>query len=106
MPVTLSGDAEFNEQLKAHPKIVVKFFAGWCGSSKLFTPKFRRMSENEMYKDVLFPDIDAENNPATRELAGVNSLPFFAVFKEGKLVKGDTTAKEETVEPMIQSILN
>lgn len=102
--VELVTDANFNEQLQNNEKVVVKYYADWCGSCKLFSPKFRRLSETEDYSDVKFLDINAEENPEARKLAGVSNLPFFAVFKNGELVAGDTTAKEESVVNMIKQI--
>lgn len=103
--VELVTDANFNEQLQNNEKVIVKYYADWCGSCKLFAPKFRRLSDTVDYSDVKFLDINAEENPEARKLAGVSNLPFFAVFKNGELVTGDTTAKEESVVGMLQQIL-
>jgi hypothetical protein len=50
-------------------------------------------------------DVNAEENPETRKLAGVSNLPFFATFKNGVLVKADNTSKEESVELMIKELV-
>lgn len=104
MAVLVSTDADFQKQISEHDKVVVKFFADWCGSCKLFSPKFRRMSENESFQDVLFLDVNAEENPEIRKMAGVTNLPYFAVFKKGELVAADFTAKEEGVLKMIEQL--
>jgi thioredoxin 1 len=103
--VTLATDADFQQLLEKNEKVVIKFFAGWCGTCRLFAPKFKKIAEKDEYKNVLFLDINAEENPAARKLAGVSNLPFFAVFKSGKLIGADTTAKEEGVEALIHKIL-
>jgi hypothetical protein len=54
---------------------------------------------------VAFLDVNAEENPTARKMAGVTNLPFFAVFKNGQLVATDTTSKEEGVVKLIQQIL-
>lgn len=104
MAVTSVNDNNFNELITSNQKVVVKYHADWCGSCRLFAPKYKRMSEDERFRDIVFLDINAEENPGARELAGVNNLPFFATFKDGKLVAGDCTAKEETVLRMIESL--
>ncbi len=58
--VTKMNDAEFAEALQANDKIVVKFFANWCGNCRLFSPKFNRMSDSEEFGGVTFLDINAE----------------------------------------------
>ena len=104
MSVQLSNDADFLEILKSREKVVVKFYADWCGSCKLFAPKFRRLSDQEQYSDILFLDINAEENPEARKLAGVDNLPFFAGFKTGFLTEGVSTSKEETVTALLDKL--
>ena len=83
---------------------MVKFYADWCGSCKLFTPKFRRMSEEETNASIVFVDVNAEENPAARSLASIDNLPYFAVFKDGQLVAGLATSKEEVVRELLDQI--
>jgi len=103
--VVKTTDAEFAQLLQSNENVVVKYFANWCGNCRLFAPKFNRMSDKEEYKGVKFLDINAEENPEARKLGGVNNLPFFAVFKGGKLVAADSTSKEEMVEKLIKQII-
>lgn len=104
MSVQQVDDAAFQEQLKAHDKVVVKYYADWCGSCRLFSPKFKRLSDDERFGAVTFLDVNAEKSPEARKLAGVDSLPFFAVFQGGELVEGSATSKEEKVVEMLESI--
>jgi len=99
------NDIEFTEKLNSEEKLVVKFYADWCGSCRLFAPKFTKLSNNEAYAGITFLDINAEENPEARKLAGVNNLPFFATFKNGQLIKADNTSKEENVDAMIKELL-
>ncbi|MDX5320730.1 MAG: thioredoxin family protein [Bacteroidota bacterium] len=102
--VTKVSDQEFNEIIQSKDKVVVKFYADWCGNCRLFAPKFNKMSDKPEYQDITFLDVNAENSPEARKLAGVSNLPFFATFKDGNLVASDFTSKEEVVERLLQSI--
>lgn len=104
MAVTLSTDADFNTLIENNPKVVVKYFADWCGNCKLFAPKFRRMSESPDFEGVTFVDINAETSPEARKLAGVDNLPFFATFSNGKLTEGTATSLEPVVAEMINKL--
>lgn len=104
MSMQLVTDSDFNEALSSNDKVVVKYFANWCGSCKLFSPKYKRISGDERFSDVVFLDVNAEENPEARKLAEVNSLPFFAIFKEGKLVEGAATSLESKVVEMIERL--
>ena len=106
MAVQLVEDNNFDQVINDSDKVIVKYFADWCGSCKLFAPKFRRLSEDERFNDVNFLEVNAEENEQARKAAGVDNLPFFAVFKEGKLVEGSATSKEEGVIAMLNKLKN
>lgn len=104
MAVIVSTDKDFNEHLSNNEKVIVKYYADWCGTCKLFSPKFRRLSEDERFKDIVFLDVNAEENEKARKLASVDNLPFFAIFKNGKLVEASATSKEEAVVAMLEKL--
>jgi len=104
MSVETITDQDFETLLNNKDKVVVKYFANWCGSCKLFAPKFKRLSGDERFEDVHFIEVNAEENEIARRAAGVNNLPFFAVFKGGKLLDGKSTTKEDAVVEMITKL--
>jgi thiol-disulfide isomerase/thioredoxin len=104
MSVQKVNDTEFAEILSSKEKVVVKYYADWCGSCRLIAPKYNRMSEEEKNQEFTFLEVNAEESPEARKLAGVSNLPFFAIFKNGQLQQADFTAKPETVESMIDSL--
>jgi thioredoxin 1 len=105
MAVTLITDKDFNESLEKNQLVVIKYFADWCGSCKLFSPKFRRLSEDERFKSVSFIDINAEENEEARKFAGVDNLPFFAIVKDGKVLEATSTSKEEYLLGMLDKLV-
>lgn len=104
MAVELIEDSEFQETLKNQDKVVVKYYADWCGSCRLFKPKYKRLSEEERFQGITFLDVNAEKNPGARKAAKVTNLPFFAVFKNGELVDSVASSKEEAVVELIQKL--
>jgi thioredoxin 1 len=104
MSVQNMNDAEFLSALQSNDRIIVKYYADWCGSCKLFAPKFRRMSNEESYQGITFVEINSEHNPQARLLANVDNLPYFATFLNGTLVEGGATAKEERVVAMLAGL--
>ncbi|MDZ4745724.1 MAG: thioredoxin family protein [bacterium] len=105
MPVHTMSDADFSTALEEHNKVIVKYYADWCGSCKLFAPKFRRLSDDARFEGVAFLDINSETNPEARKRAGVDNLPFFATFLNGELLEAGATAKEETVVAMLERLI-
>jgi len=98
------NDEQFLQQIATGKPTIVKYYADWSGSCKLFAPKFTRLSNDERFQTVDFLEVNAEHNPVARQSAGVDNLPFFAVYKDGVLVEGTATAKEETVVAMLTKV--
>jgi len=105
MSVIESLDKDFSEVITKNESVVVKYYANWCGTCKLFSPKYKRLSNDDRFSSIAFLDVNAEDNPIARRMGGVDNLPFFAVFKDGKLVEGVATNKEEKLVKMLQSIV-
>ena len=104
MSVVKVTDENFSNQLAEQENVIVKYFADWCGTCRLFAPKFNRLAEDDRFGNITFLDVNAEQNPVARKLAGVDNLPFFATFKNGVLVDATTSAKEETVVEMLEKL--
>jgi len=102
MPVTKATDADFQQLLQENEKVVVKYYADWCGNCRLFSPKFKRLSE--AHEGIAFLDVNAETSPEARKLASVTNLPFFAVFRNGELVETVAASKEEAVASLISRL--
>lgn len=104
MAVIVATDNDFTQVLSSNQKVVVKYFADWCGSCRLFSPKFKRMSDDEAFANVAFVDVNAETSPEARKLANVTNLPYFAIFKNGQLVDSVAASKEEAVRELIHKL--
>ncbi len=104
MSLIVSNDQDFQNHLTENSNVVVKYYADWCGSCKLFAPKFKRIASDEKYKDLVFIDINAEQNPLARKLGNVKSLPTFAIFKNGQLLDSVCTTKEEGFLELIKKL--
>lgn len=104
MALNEATDNNFKELVGSNSKVIVKYYADWCGSCKLFSPKFRRIAGDESNSSILFLDVNAEENPEARKMANVDSLPFFATFSNGQLLESMATSKEDVVNGMIQKL--
>jgi thioredoxin len=104
MAVISSNDKDFENQIQQNEKVIVKFYADWCGSCKLLAPKYKKLSEKEEYHSVVFLEVNAEENPNARKLAQVKNLPTIATFKNGQLVESVPTSNENYVTKMLNDL--
>lgn len=104
MAVQKVTDAEFANQITNHPKVVVKYYADWCGSCRLFAPKFNRLSGDARFTGITFLDVNAETSPGARKAADVTNLPYFAVFQNGQLLEAVATSKEEALVDLLNKL--
>ncbi len=103
MAVLDVSDAEFSEIINKE-KVIVKYYASWCGVCKMFAPKYKRLSNDPQYSDVTFLEVLAEKNPKARIAAGVVSLPFIATFEKGKLLETVSSNKEEETVTLLENL--
>ena len=82
MAVQLATDADFAQILSDNDRVVVEVLSVDCVyACKMFAPKYKRVSNEEGYSDVVFLEVNAEHSPEARKAAGVDNLPFLASFK-------------------------
>ncbi len=105
MEVEVATDENFKNTIDTNERVAVKYYADWCGSCKLIAPKYRRFAADERYKNISFLEINAEHNENARKIAGVDNLPYFAMFQNGKLVDGSATSKVEKVEELLNKLV-
>lgn len=70
----------FNDLIKE--RVLVDFFANWCGPCKMLTPVLEKVQSNIK---VIKVDVDKYENLA-REY-GVMSIPTIILFESGKEIK-------------------
>ncbi|MEM1219974.1 MAG: thioredoxin family protein [Bacteroidota bacterium] len=101
MLIELQAD-NLKEIVDNESTVIVQYSAGWCGNCRIMKPKFKKLA-NE-YGEASFIIIDAEKNPASRQLANVDNLPTFAAFKNGTFVNQVQTNKFDLLKEMVHEV--
>lgn len=104
MAVENINDQQFEDLMKDGKSVIVKYYADWCGSCRLFAPKFKRVSNEEDNASIAFVEVNAETNPVARKAAGVDNLPYLALFRNGQLVEGSPSSKEDYLRTLIAKV--
>ncbi|EDV24929.1 uncharacterized protein TRIADDRAFT_25254 [Trichoplax adhaerens] len=80
--------------------IVVDFCASWCVPCNTISPQIRQLAEN-MQHNVLFLEIDVEQNEEVSEKYEIRSLPTFLFFKNGVKINQFSGASMEKLQQLI-----
>ena len=79
MVVNYSGE-EFNEII--NERVLVDFYANWCGPCKLLSPELEKVSE-----EIKIVKVDIDKYSELARSYGVMSIPCLIIFEEGNEVK-------------------
>lgn len=104
MRIDSASDENFEEIIQSNEKVLVKFYASWCGICKAFSPEFERMVQEDKYREFKVIEIEAPENPKARLAAGVYSLPFFASFYQGKQFDKCPSADKKLVAELMDDL--
>ena len=73
------------EVIKAEGKVLVDFFATWCGPCTMLAPVLEQVADSKPEVKIVKVDVDEEPELATRYK--VMSIPTLIVFEKGEVVK-------------------
>jgi thioredoxin 1 len=82
MPVIVS-DANFDAEVMKANKVIVDFWADWCGPCKMLGPRFEELSK-EM-PDIKFCKLNVDENENTAVKLEIRNLPTLIMFEKGQI---------------------
>lgn len=102
MSVLKFDEGNFEEEvLKANEKVLVDFYADWCGPCRMMSPIIDEIAE-EMAETVKVGKINVDNNQELAIKYDVMSIPTIMVFENGNPIKTfiGVTDKNEVLEAL------
>lgn len=70
------------EVLQSDKKVVLDFWATWCGPCMMLSPILAEIAEE--YEDVVIGKVNVDEEPALAARFGIASIPTLMLFKDGK----------------------
>lgn len=70
--------------LIANKKVVLDFYATWCGPCKMFGPVFEKVSNES---DLIFIKIDIDQHIELAKEYGIMSVPTILLLNNGEIIK-------------------
>ena len=77
---------EFNEKV-ASGRVLVDFFATWCGPCKMLAPLLEEIDQRKEAGDLLIVKVDVDEAEEIAMQFGIQSIPTLILFENGKAVK-------------------
>ena len=91
--VILNEENFESEVLNAQGRILVDFFATWCGPCKMLAPVLEKFAESQ--DEVKVCKLDVDNAVLIAIKYGVNVIPTLILFENGNVLKKDVGFKDE-----------
>ena len=99
--ITVTEDTFDEEVLNSDKKVVVDFYADWCGPCKQMEPIFEKVASET--KDVKFVRLNVDYAQGLSLKYGAYSIPFLVVFENGEVVETNTgLISESTLKELIK----
>ena len=100
----ISGD-ELTKKINSGKKVIVEFWAEWCGPCKMMKPVFEKVStENETEVEMYTMNVDL--NKEISSTLGIRSIPTVKIFNDGNVV--DTRVgvmAENNIKSLVKDLL-
>lgn len=81
----------FEEVLKSEKKVLLDFYADWCGPCRMVLPLVEQIAdENPQY---LIGKVNIDNEPELAQAFDVFSVPTLVVLENGKVVNAVSGAR-------------
>jgi len=84
----------FDKLITENAKVVVDFYAPWCGHCVTMKPLFESLGKG--MNNVLFITVNVDTFSSLASKYGVRSIPQLTFFKDGKVIATEHGGKSKT----------
>jgi thioredoxin 1 len=97
------------EKINNGEKLIIDFYAPWCGPCKMMKPTFERVAEgvNSTEVGVKMYTLNVDENMELAATLGIRGIPTIKVFNEGKEVNSKSGLLLETqITELVYTLIN
>ena len=92
--VTITKENFEQEVLKSEKKVLIDFWASWCGPCRMLTPIVEEIAKDAP-PDVVVGKVNVDEQPELAVKFGVMSIPTLLVFQNGQLIDTSVGVKSK-----------
>ena len=97
---------ELREKINSGKKVIVEFWAEWCGPCKMMKPIFERVA-SENTTDVEMYTMNVDLNKEVAMSLGIRSIPTIKVFDNGEMIDTKVGVMNEAqINGMVKDLIN
>ncbi len=82
----IKNNVQFDELIKDNSRVLVDFYAQWCGPCKMIAPVLETLASENTDVVIAKLDVDIAENRETVKKFNVMSIPTLMMFVDGVLV--------------------
>ena len=96
-------NSELKEKLNNGEKVIVEFWAPWCGPCRMLKPIFERVaSSNKTDVQMYTMNIDEGNNKDIASQYGIRSIPAIKSFNGSEVINTSVgVVSEQNIKEMV-----
>ena len=96
---------ELQEKIQNGDKLIIDFFANWCGPCLMMKPTFEKVA-NSNDTDVQMYTMDIEENKDYVMSLGIKSIPTIKTFNNKELVETKVgVLNENQIKDLVENLL-
>ena len=96
---------DLQQKINNGDKVIVEFWAEWCGPCKMMKPVFERVSNSNENGDVQMYTMNIDLNKEVGASLGIRSIPTIKSFSDGREITTQTGVLQEHQLKNLENIL-
>lgn len=97
---------QLQEKINSGEKIIVEFWAPWCGPCRIMKPGFEKIAEQNKSSVKMYTMNIDENRDAAVNL-GIRSIPTTKIFNSGETIETRVgVLSEQQINGMLKELVN